>query len=104
MWQLSVEEGMNTLKKQLVDKKWATLFYEANISFNVVRHPLFLDDVKSTSDSRVPYKPPSYHAMGTKLLKFAREEVATMVTKKTKGPIHKYGVTICSNGWDDVTH
>ncbi len=80
------------------------IFYEANIPFNVVRHPAFLDAVKSTSELRVPYKLPSYHAMRTKLLKFAREEVAKMVNEKTKDPIYKYGVTICSDGWDNVTH
>ena len=104
MRQLSVQEGMNASNKQVLDKKWAKFFYEANIPFNVVRHPAFLDAVKSTSESRVVYKPPAYNAIRTKLLKSTKDEVAAMVAEKTRAPIHKYGVTICSDGWDNVTH
>lgn len=104
MRQVSVQEGMDTSNKQVLDKKWARFFYEANIPFNVVRHPAFLDVVKATSESRVAYKPPTYHALRTKLIKSTKDEVAAMVREKTKAPIHKYGVTICSDGWDNVTH
>jgi len=34
---VSLPEGLNSTKKQYLDKKWATFFYEANITFNVVR-------------------------------------------------------------------
>ena len=104
MRQLSVQEGMNASNKQVLDKKWAKFFYEANIPFNVARHPAFLDAVKSTSESRVGYKPPAYHALRTKLIKSTKDEVAATVAEKTRAPIHKYGVTICSDGWDNVTH
>jgi hypothetical protein len=33
-----------------------------------------------------------------------RDEVAALISEKTRGPIHKYGVTICSDGWENVTH
>ena len=104
MRQLSVQQGMDTSNKQVLDKKWAKFFYEANIPFNVVRHPAFVDAVKSTSESRVQYKPPAYHAIRTKLMTSTKDEVAALISEKTRGPIHKYGVTICSDGWDNVTH
>ncbi len=34
-------EGLNLAKKHDLDKKWTTLFYEANVPFNVVQHPMF---------------------------------------------------------------
>jgi hypothetical protein len=95
---------MDTSNKQVLDKKWARFFYEANIPFNVARHPAFVDAVKSTSESRVQYKPPAYHALRTKLMTSTKDEVAALISEKTRGPIHKYGVTICSDGWDNVTH
>ena len=104
MRQVSLPEGMNTSNKQLLDKKWANFFYEANIPFNVAKHPAFVDAVEATSKSKVVYKPPPYNAIRTKLMKAAKDEVATMVNEKTKGSIHKYGVTICSDGWDNVTN
>jgi hypothetical protein len=33
---VSLPDGFNSTKKQDLDKKWATLFYEVNILFNVV--------------------------------------------------------------------
>jgi hypothetical protein len=44
-------KGLNLAKKQDLDKKWATFFYEANIPFNVVQHPTFIEVVKATFDS-----------------------------------------------------
>jgi len=104
MRHLSVLEGIDTSKKQVLDKKWAKFFYEANIPFNVVKHPAFVDAVKSTSKSRVLYKPLAYHAIRTKLMTSTKDEVATLIAEKTRGPIHKYSVTICSDGWNNVTH
>ncbi len=34
--QVLLLEGLNSARKQDLDKKWAILFYEANIHFNVV--------------------------------------------------------------------
>ena len=101
MRQISVQEGINTSKKQVLDKKWAKFFYEANIPFNVVKHLAFLNAMKSTFESRVVHKPPTYHAICMKLMiQSTKDEVA----EKTRASIHKYGVTICSDRWDNVTH
>jgi len=70
----------------------------------VARPPALVDKVKSTSKSRVPYKSLAYYAVLTKLLTSTREEMEILVTKKTKSSIYKYSVTICFNGWNNVTH
>lgn len=43
-WQRSMEKSLDLASRNL-DKKWASLFYEANIVFNVVRHPTFISAV-----------------------------------------------------------
>ncbi len=50
--QISLPKGLNSTKKQDLDKKWATFSYEANIPFNVVQHPAFIETMKTTSKSR----------------------------------------------------
>ena len=40
--QCSLCEGFKTSTKEILDKVWASAFYEANIPFNVVRHPTFM--------------------------------------------------------------
>jgi hypothetical protein len=67
--QLNITEGFNVSTKQLLDRAWATAFYEANIPFNIVRHPAFVNAVRETARHRMPaYTPPSYNAICTKLL------------------------------------
>jgi hypothetical protein len=69
LWQVSLPEGLNSAKKQDLDKKWTTFFYEVNIPFNVVWHSAFIEAVKATSKSQTYYKPPSYHGLRIDLLK-----------------------------------
>ena len=48
IWELrqhSLPQGFNVLTKEILDKFWASAFYEANIPFNVVRHPTFIHAV-----------------------------------------------------------
>ena len=40
--QLNIIEGFNTSTKQHLDRVGATAFYEANLPFNIVRHPTFV--------------------------------------------------------------
>lgn len=100
--QLSMQEGLHSSAKLSLDRIWSTAFYEANIPFNVVRHPSFVNAVKQTAAMKLTYKPPSYHAMRTSLLKARRAQVEVEVNDRTKDSIRKYGVTVCSDGWDNV--
>ena len=100
--QLSMQEGLQSSAKLTLDRIWSTAFYEANIPFNVVRHPSFINAVKQTAAMKLTYKPPSYYAMRTSLLKARRAQIEVEVTAKTKDSIRKYGVTVCSDGWDNV--
>ena len=93
--QVSLLKGLNSTKKKDFAKKWATLFYEANIYFNVVWHPTFIEAVKATPESQTYYKPPSYHGLHTNLLKQSKVDVSKQVTKRKWNLIHKYGATIC---------
>ncbi len=66
---VSLSKGLNSTKKQDLDKKWPTFFNEVNIPFNVVWHPTFIEVVKATYESWTYYKPSSYHGLHTNLLK-----------------------------------
>ena len=52
--QLNISEGFNASTKQHLDNVWATAFYKANIPFNVVRHPTFVNAVRETVRHRMP--------------------------------------------------
>jgi hypothetical protein len=95
-------KGLNSTKKQDLDKKWATFVYETNIPFNVVRHLVFIEAMKKTSESWTYCKPSSYYGLHTYLLKQSKVDVSKQVTKRTWNFIHKYGTTICSDGWDNI--
>jgi hypothetical protein len=60
-----MNETYHNAKRKELDEKWATFFYEANVPFNVVRHPSFIATMQATLLARFDYKPPSYHAMRT---------------------------------------
>ena len=51
---LNISKEFNTSTKQHLDSVWATAFYEANIPFNVVRHPTFVYVVRETPLYRMP--------------------------------------------------
>jgi hypothetical protein len=36
-----MSEAYHTAKRKELDEKWAKNFYQANVAFNVVRHPSF---------------------------------------------------------------
>jgi hypothetical protein len=55
---------LRSTKKQDLEKKWATFFYEANIPFNDVWHLTFIKVMKATFEFRTYYKPPSDHGHG----------------------------------------
>ena len=85
-----------------LDAKWASFFYEANVPFNVVRHPAFIAAVDATSKAKCAYKPPTYNAMRTKHIGPKKRDLKLQLELKTKQCISLYGATICSDGWDNV--
>ena len=100
--QMSMDESMQIALRVNLDKMWASFFYEANIAFNVARHPAFIKAVKETAASGLRYQPPSFNALRTKWIEPKRVEVAKMVSDRTKHSIENYGATICSDGWSDT--
>jgi hypothetical protein len=99
-----MSEAYYTAKRKELDEKWANFFYQANVAFNVVRHPSFTAAVQATSLARFEYEPPSYYAMRTTLIEPTKKHVEAEVKKATKQSIEVYGATICMDGWDNVTH
>jgi hypothetical protein len=100
--QLSMTEGFNASTKIHLDKAWASAFYEANIPFNIIRHPAFIYAKETTKHWMLAYTPPSYNAVRTSLLKAKKEEVERKTTTQLGDSLHKYGVTLCADGWDNV--
>jgi hypothetical protein len=101
--QLSLTEGFNASTKLHLDKAWASVFYEANIPFYVIRHPAFIYAVKETAKHQMTtYRPLSYNTVRTSLLKAKKEEVERKTITQLGDSLHKYGITLCANGWDNV--
>jgi hypothetical protein len=101
--QLNITEGFNVSTKQLLDRAWATTFYESNILFNIVRHPAFVHVVRETARHGMPtYTPPSYNAIHTKLLIVINVDLDRQVKEKLGNFVDKYDITICCDGWDNM--
>ncbi len=84
MGQMTLQQGMNSTMKQNLDKKWSTFFHETNIPFNVAHHSAFIDAAKFYLWKQ----------------NTSKEDLLKCVAERIKNSIHKYGATICSNGWD----
>lgn len=100
--QRGMEESLNIAKRKELDEKWADCFYNANIPFNVARNPFFIEAVLATSKARFDYVPPSYHQFRTNLLEPSRQRVEQKIEQKIGFAKKTYGVSICTDGWDDV--
>ena len=101
--QHSLLEDFDASTKEILDKVWASAFYELNISFNVVRHSTFIHAMRETAHLRMPtYIPSSYNAVSTRLLTTKRADGEKKVEEKLGNSIGKYGITICCDGWDNV--
>jgi hypothetical protein len=86
-----------------LDRTWASAFYEANIPFNVIRHPAFIYAMKEIAKHRMPvYTPPSYNVVRTSLLKAKKKKVERETTTQLGDSLHKYGFTLCADGWNNV--
>jgi hypothetical protein len=94
--QLSMTEGFNASTKLHLDKAWASAFYEANIPFNIIRHPEINYAVKETAKHRMlTYTPPSYNAVRTSLLKAKKEEVERKTTTQLGDSSQIWHYTLC---------
>jgi len=101
--QQGMVEAYQLSKRKVLDEKWAAFFYEANVAFNVARHPTFIAAVEETSKAGFDYRPPTYNAMRTKHIEPTKKQVKLQIEEKTRQCITLYGATICSDGWDNVT-
>ena len=102
--QQDMSEAYKIAKRKDLDGKWASFFYEANVAFNTVRHPAFINAVNATAQVGFDYKPPSYNAMRTTLIGPKKKQVADKIEERTLQCINTYGATICCDGWVNVTH
>jgi hypothetical protein len=102
MRQQDMTEAYQIGKRMELDEKWASFFYEANVAFNVARHPTFMAAVLATSRAGFDYHPPAYSAKRTKHIEPKKKQVQLQIEEKTRHCISLYGATICSDGWDNV--
>ena len=96
--QQDMSEAYQIAKRKELDGKWASFFYEANVAFNIVRHPAFMAVVNATAQAGFDYRPPSYNAMRTTLIEPKKKEVAATIEQRTRNCIDAYGGTICCDG------
>jgi hypothetical protein len=47
-----MSKAYHIAKRKELDEKWANFFYQANVTFNVVRNPSFTAAVRATSLAR----------------------------------------------------
>jgi len=89
-------------KKKELDEKWASFFYEANVPFTVARHLAFIEAMKATSLACFEHSLPLYHQFKSNLIEPKKLQIENEIIWKTTFAVKNYGVTICTNGWDDV--
>ena len=104
MQQQELDEVYQLNKQKELDEKWASFFYDANIPFNMGKHPTFVEAVNATALAGFNYKPPLYNALRTTLIESKKIEVEAEVKKATSFSIETYGISLCSDGWDNVVH
>ena len=103
MWQQELDEFYQLNNRKELDEKWTSFFYDMNVPFNVGRHPAFVEVVNATASACFNYKLPSYNALRTTLIESKNMEVEAEV-KATLFSIETYGVSLYSDGWDNVVH
>ena len=91
MRQQDLDEVYQLNKRKELDEKWASFFYDANVPFNVGRHPTFVEAVNATASAGFNYKPPTYNALRTTLIESKKMEVEAEVKKATSFSIETYG-------------
>ena len=92
-------------KKRELDKVWARVFYEANISFLVSMNTTFKETVtRRTKFCGGIYVPPSYHDLCKKFLVQAKEELQIHPQVKMVKSVHKFGTTLAVKWWSLVTN
>ena len=104
MRQQDLDEVYQLNKRKKLDEKWGSFFYDANVPFNVGRHPTFVEAVNATALACFNYKPPSYNALRTTLIESKKMEVEAEVKNATSFSIETYGISLYSDGWDNVVH
>ena len=79
MRQQDLDEVYQLNKRKELDEKWLSFFYNANVPFNVGRHPTFVEAVNATALAGFNYKPPSYNALRTTLIESKCRSTKTQV-------------------------
>ena len=100
--QQDMSEVLQIAKRKELDMLWSSFFYEANVAFNVAKHPAFIKAVSTTAAAGFNYSPPSYDAMRTTHIKEKKKLIKAKIDERTKTSTELYGATICSDGWDNV--
>ena len=98
MRQQKLDEVYQLNKQKELDEKWTSFFYDANVPFNVGRHPTFVEAMNAKALVGFNYKLPLYNALRTTLIESKKLEVEAEVKKETSFSIETYGISLCSDG------
>jgi hypothetical protein len=105
MRQAELSKVFQEVERRELDKVWARFFYEANISFVVLKNKAFKEAVKRTAEFRGGiYVPPFYHDLCRKFLVQAKEELQVYMQVKKVESVCKFGATLAVDGWISVTN
>ena len=102
--QQELDEAYQLNKQKELNEKWASFFYEANVPFNKGRHLAFVAALNAMAFVGFNYKPLLYNALRKNLIGSKKLEVEAEVKRVTSFSIETYGVSLCSDGWDNVVH
>eukprot|EP01018_Ginkgo_biloba_P017795 Gb_36198 [translate_table: standard] len=90
-------------EKQHVNDVVGDFFYANSIPFNVARSPYFHNMFQQDLEFGKGYKPPSFEALRTTILKRSKERLINKLTS-IKDTWKHTGCTIISDGWSDIKH
>ena len=101
-FQSTIETGFAMRERALVDRAWASFFYEQIIPFVAARSKTFKNAVTTTANLRKPYLPPSYHDLRKRLLDEKKKDVQSQMGMLLNPQVRYFGCTISIDGWSNV--
>ena len=100
--QASLKSSFNNALSAECDDAIAEMLYGLNLAPKIVEHPLFKKCVATLKTGPASYLPPTRHRCLGDLLDSTVTRLK-MEEQPTREVLLKYGGTVCSDGWDDVT-
>lgn len=102
--QISIQKAFNPAAKAELDEAIARLIYAENLPFMLTDSPHFQRLVSLALSTQVSgYKPPDRNRLSGDLLNSTTAQLRAE-SKPLRESLIRYGCTMLSDGWDDVSH